>query len=143
MRGDHPVLADDTLERDQVPVVLVAGGIRRHVDVAAEVVKHGPLRRRRQPSGRRFVEIEPLGDLRHVLVAASVDVDPQKLRAVQPLRPARQLVEAIDLLPIEQDRAHPRAPVKLSAERLRLRAAWSGLGIRGTTADAAGRVRRE
>ena len=49
------------------------------------------------------------------LVAAPVDVDPQKLRAVQPLRPARQLVEAIDLLPIEQDRLHYPISLRVAA----------------------------
>jgi hypothetical protein len=78
-----------------------------------------------------LVEIELLGDLRHVFIAASVDVDPKKLGAVQPLRPAWQLVEMIDLLPIEKNRAHSRIPVQQSAERMRASRARSGLGIHG------------
>ena len=39
MRGDHPVLSDDTLERDEVSFLVVAGRVRRDVDVAAVVVE--------------------------------------------------------------------------------------------------------
>jgi len=100
MRRDHPVLADDTLERDQVFVFLFTGRVDRHVHLAAAVVKHRSPLRGRQPRARRILELERIGDLRRALAATAADVGPKKLRAVQPLRPVRQILKVIDPLAV-------------------------------------------
>src|SRR5918995_849472 len=107
MSGDHPVSSHDTLERDQVVLVLVVLFTRRegrHMDVAAVVVKPRSPRGRRQPFARRIIKVERLSDRRCTLGVTSVDINPQKLRTLQPFRPTRQIIKTLDLRPVEQNR---------------------------------------
>jgi len=76
--GDHPVLSDDTLERDEVSVLVVAGRVRRDVDVAAVVVEDGSPRGGRQMVTGRLVEVERASDFVRLLTFAPVDVDPEE-----------------------------------------------------------------
>jgi hypothetical protein len=100
------------------------------VDVAAVVLEDRATARRGQPIPRRVVEVERFRYAICVLCSAILDVDPQKLRAVQPPWPLRKIVEALDLVAIEEDRTAQDVPslficrlypVPASSNALRLR----------------------
>ena len=105
---DHPVLADDALERDQLPLVGLVRGVGRDVDVAAVVLEDGTVIRVRQALSGGAVEPERVGDPTGVLLGVAVDVHPEQLPAAQTLGPVTDVVELLDLIPVEEDGfAHP------------------------------------
>jgi hypothetical protein len=100
--SDHPILAHDALERDQLAVLLVRR-VRGHVDIAAVVGEDGVPERRRQPVARASVEPEGLGDLARVLIRGAVDVDPYEHRALESARALGETAELLDLVAVEED----------------------------------------
>ncbi len=70
----------------------------------------------------RLVEVERASDFLRFLTFAPVDIDPEELRAVQPLQVVRQIVEVIDLVAVEQHGAHCVGFLLTGASYPRLRA---------------------
>jgi hypothetical protein len=103
VRRDDPVLADDALERVELPLVVVARRVRRDVDVAAVVVEDRPLARLLEVRPRRIVEAERLGDLCGADLASLLEIDPQQLRPAQAPRALGKRLEMVDLITVEQD----------------------------------------
>jgi hypothetical protein len=111
VRGDYPVLAHDAFQGDErvLFLVVLTGGIRRYVDVPPMVVKDGLSVGGRKPVSGRLAEVECFTQLVGTLVSALVDVDPQQLRAVQPIRAVGKRVEVLDLVTVKENRtAHAK-----------------------------------
>ena len=102
--GDHPVLADDALERDQLSLVALVRRIGGDVDVAAVVLEDGAVLRVGEALAGGAVEPERFCDAARVLLGAAIDVDPDKLPAAQPLGALGEIIEALDLVAVEDDR---------------------------------------
>ena len=102
--GDHPVLADDAFERDQLALVVLVRRVGGDVDVAAVVVEDGAILRVGETLARGAVEPECLRDAVRVLLGAAIDVDPEQLPAAQPLRTLAEIIEMLDLVTVEEDR---------------------------------------
>ena len=100
----HPVLADDALDRVQLPLPVFARRVGRDVDVAAVIVEDGPLVRLREIVLRLSIEPELLGDITGADLRAAMQVDPQQLRCTEPPRTVGQGLETLDLVAVEQDR---------------------------------------
>lgn len=113
VRGDHPVFADDAFESDEFVLVVafLAGGVRRYVDVTAKVVKDRLPIGGSEPVSRSLAKVERLSDLVRVVAITTVEVDPQQLRPLQPLRPVGEAIEPLYLVPVEEDgTAHAQPP---------------------------------
>lgn len=108
MRSNHPPLADDTFERDQLALLVLVRRIGRDVDVAAVVTEDRAVLRGREALARLAVEPERVRDAADVGIGVPVDVDPEQLGAAQPLRTVGDVAQPLDPVPVEQDRfAHP------------------------------------
>jgi hypothetical protein len=103
VRRDHPVLADDALQRVELAFLVVARRVRRDVDVAAMVVEDRPLVGLLEVCPRRLVEAERLGDLGGADLGPLLEVDPEQLRSAQPARALGKRLEMVDLIAVEQD----------------------------------------
>jgi hypothetical protein len=77
------------------------------MQVPAEVVEDCLPIRGGETIPRRFVKVEGLDRLVDALVGPAVEIDPQQLRALQPLRALRKAAEMLDLIAVEEDRAVP------------------------------------
>ena len=108
--GDHPVLADDAFERDQLSLLALVRRIGGDMDVAAVVLEDGAVLRVGEAITSGAVEPECLRDTVRVLLGAAIDVDPEQLPAAQPLRTLREIVEALDLIAVEKNRFAHRSP---------------------------------
>ena len=108
MGSDHPVIADHTFERDQLPLVLLVGGVCRDVDVVAAVEEDRSTFGAGQTIAGFPIETEGVSDLGRVLLGRPVNIDPKEFRAAQPARTLVKVFQLFNLIAVEDDRsAHP------------------------------------
>src|SRR6185437_6210093 len=106
MCGDHPVLADDTLQSVQFAFLVFLWCVGGEVDVPAEVVEAGLLVRGGEATPGVIVQVEFVRNLIGAELRSVVEVDPEQLRSAQPIRPIRQLLKLVNLVSVEENRAH-------------------------------------
>ena len=104
MCGDHPALADDAFEGDQLSLFFLVGRIGGDVDVAATIVEVCASFRAGQAIPGCRVERELEGDPCSVVLGFPFDINPEQLVAAQSPWTILDRFQTLDLITVKQDR---------------------------------------